>query len=139
MPFLLTTVGGFTPRTPNYDGGGIFDPKDAINALFPRSTVPMRGSLGTSIEKGLICSIAVSDNNNALYDQTLPRSTIVVAKPADRDTPTSAPTPRSVPTHMREVQPVHPPFPAGVLHLQHGHHVAAYYLYCLSIPSQQRN
>ena len=49
VPFLLTTVGGFTPRTPNYDGGGIFDPKDAINALFPRGTVPMRGSLGTSI------------------------------------------------------------------------------------------
>ena len=80
VPFLLTTVGGFTPRTPNYDGGGIFDPKDAINALFPRGTVPMRGSLGTSIEEGRIRSIAadaVSDNNNALYDQTLPRSTAI--------------------------------------------------------------
>ena len=39
VPFLLTTVGGFTPRTPNYDGGGIFDPKDAINA-FPARHCP---------------------------------------------------------------------------------------------------
>ena len=40
----------------------------------------MRGSLGTSIESGLIRSIAadaVRDNNNALYDQTLPRSAAI--------------------------------------------------------------
>ena len=54
--------------------------KDAINALFPRDTVPMRGSLGTSIEESLIRSIAagVSDNNNALYDQTLLRLTTAI-------------------------------------------------------------
>ena len=39
----------------------------------------MRGSLGTSIEEGLIRSIAADavSNNNALYDQTLPRSTAI--------------------------------------------------------------
>ena len=51
-----------TPRSTesNYDGGGIVDPKDAINAVFPRGTIPMRGSLGThaSIEEDLIRSIA---------------------------------------------------------------------------------
>ena len=39
---------------------------------------PMRGSLGTSIEEGRsIAADAVRDNNNALYDQTLPRSTAI--------------------------------------------------------------
>ena len=58
----------------------MFHPEDTINTLFPRGTVPMRGSLGTSIEEGLIRSIAadaVSDNDNALYDQTLSRSTAI--------------------------------------------------------------
>ena len=51
-------VGGFTPRGPTHDGGGLLDPKDAFKSLFLRGKVPMRGSIGVSVEEGLVRSIA---------------------------------------------------------------------------------
>ena len=73
----MTAVGGFTPRGPTHDGGGLLDPKDAFKSLFLRGKVPMRGSIGVSVEEGLVRSIAADaagDENNALYDKTLSRS-----------------------------------------------------------------
>ena len=58
LPFLLTTVGGFTPRSPVHDGGGLLDPKDAFKSLFVRGKVPVRGSIGVSVEEGLLRSVA---------------------------------------------------------------------------------
>ena len=77
LPFLLTTVGGFTPRSPVHDGGGLLDPKDAFKSLFVRGKVPVRGSIGVSVEEGLLRSVAADatgDTDNALYDQTLTRA-----------------------------------------------------------------
>ena len=48
LPFVMTPVGGFTPRGPDHDGGGLLDPKDAFGSLFLRGKVPMRGSIGVS-------------------------------------------------------------------------------------------
>ena len=45
---MLTTVGGFTPRSPVHDGSGLLDPKDAFKSLFVRGKVPVRGSIGVS-------------------------------------------------------------------------------------------
>jgi len=75
IPFVLTmtTVGGFTPRSPVHDGGGLLDPKDAFKSLFHRGKVPVRGSIGVSVEEGLLRSIAADaagDSDNALYDKT---------------------------------------------------------------------
>ena len=44
LPFVLTTVGGFTPRSLVHDGGGLLDPKDAFKPLFHRGKFPVRGS-----------------------------------------------------------------------------------------------
>ena len=77
LPFVMTAVGGFTPRGTDHDGGGLLDPKDAFKSLFLRGKVPMRGSIGVSVEEGLVRSIAADaagDEHNALYDKTLSRS-----------------------------------------------------------------
>ena len=77
LPFVLTTVVGFTPRSPVHDGGGLLDPKDAFKSLFVRGKVPVRGSIGVSVEEGLLRSVAADatgDTDNALYDQTLTRA-----------------------------------------------------------------
>ena len=71
---MLTTVGGFTPRSPVHDGGGLLDPKDAFKSLFHRGKVPVRGSIGVSVEEGLLHSIAADAAGGpdcALYDKTL--------------------------------------------------------------------
>ena len=60
-----------------HDGGGLLDPKDAFKSLFVRGKVPLRGSIGVSVEEGLLRSIAADatgDTDNALYDQTLTRA-----------------------------------------------------------------
>ena len=41
-----------------HDGGGLLDPKDAFKSLFHRGKVPVRGSIGVSVEEGLLRSIA---------------------------------------------------------------------------------
>ena len=77
IPFVLTTAGGFTPRSPVHDGGGLLDPKDAFKSLFVGGKVPLRGSIGVSVEEGLLRSIAADaagDTDNALYDKTLTRA-----------------------------------------------------------------
>ena len=77
VPFIMTVVGGFTPRDPTYDAGGLLDPKDALSCLFRRGSPPARGSSRLSVEEGLIRSIAVDAvgyGRNVLYDQTLPRN-----------------------------------------------------------------
>ena len=42
-----------TPRSPVHDGGGLLDPKDAFKSLFVGGKVPLRGSIGVSVEEGL--------------------------------------------------------------------------------------
>ena len=58
VPFIVTCVGGFTPRDTTYDGGGILDPKDSLSCLFRQDPPPERGSSRRS-KQGLIRSIAV--------------------------------------------------------------------------------
>ena len=73
----MTVVGGFTPRDPTYDAGGLLGPKNALSCLFRRGSPPARGSSRLSVEEGLIRSIAVDAvgyGRNVLYDQTLPRN-----------------------------------------------------------------
>ena len=70
-------MGGFTPRSPVHDGGGLLDPKDAFESLFVRGKVPVRGSIGVSVEEGLLRSVAADatgDTDNALYDLTPTRA-----------------------------------------------------------------
>ena len=58
------------------DGGGLLDPKDALKSLFMRGKVPVRGSIGVSVDhrsqkKAFLRSIAADatgDTDNALYD-----------------------------------------------------------------------
>ena len=66
-----------TPRSPVHDGGGLLDPKDAFKSLFVGGKVPVRGSIGVSVEEGLVRSIAADaagDTDNALHDKTLTRA-----------------------------------------------------------------
>ena len=73
VPFMMTVVGGFTPRDTACDAGGLLDPKDALSCLFRRGTPPARGSPRLSVEEGLIRSIAVDAvgrGRDVLCDQT---------------------------------------------------------------------
>ena len=77
LPFIITTVDGFTPRSSGFDARGQLNPKDALNAIFNKGVPPMRGTIPTSIEEGLVRSIAadaICGDRNVLYDQTLSRS-----------------------------------------------------------------
>ena len=77
LPFIITTVGGFTPRSPDFDARGQLNPKDALCAIFDKGVPPIRGTIPTSIEEGLVRSIAadaICGDRNVLYDQTLSRS-----------------------------------------------------------------
>ena len=77
LPFVVTAVGGFTPRGPTHDGGGLLDPKDAFKSIFLRGKVPVRGFIGVSVEESLVRSIAADaagEENDALYDKALSRS-----------------------------------------------------------------
>ena len=85
----MTAVGGFNPRGPTHDVGGLLDPKDAFKSLFLRGKVPMRGSIGVLLKR--VSSILSSRtppvmmgaatwvarrvqgwyDNNALYDKNL--------------------------------------------------------------------
>ena len=44
-------IGGFTPRHPTFDAGGLLDPKDSLRCLFHRGTPPERGSSRLSVEE----------------------------------------------------------------------------------------
>ena len=77
VPFVMTVVGGFTPRDTACDAGGLLDPKNALSCLFRRGTPPARGSSRLSVEEGLVRSIAVDavgHGRNVLHDQTVPRN-----------------------------------------------------------------
>ena len=68
---IITTVGGFTPRSPDFDARGQLNPKDALCAIFDKGVPPMRGTIPTSIEEGLVRSIAadaICGDRNVLYD-----------------------------------------------------------------------
>ena len=45
IPFIVTCVGGFTPRDPTFDAGGLLDPKDSLSCLFRRGTPDMSAAL----------------------------------------------------------------------------------------------
>ena len=71
MPEVTTIYYGFTTR---FDGGGLLDPNDAFKSLFHRGKAPGRGSIGVSVEEGLLRSIAADAAGGldcALYDKTL--------------------------------------------------------------------
>ena len=79
LPFVMTTVGGFTPRSPDHDGGSLLDPEDAFKALFHQGEVPVRGTIGVSVEEGLLRSLAADaagedHGHYALYDKALLRA-----------------------------------------------------------------
>ena len=53
---------------------GALDPKDAFKSLFHRGKAPVRGSIGVSVEEGLLRSVAADAAgclDCALYDKTL--------------------------------------------------------------------
>ena len=74
---VTTVIAGQVKPIKTTDGGGLLDPKDAFKSLFVRGKVPLRGSIGVSVEEGLLRSVAADatgDTDNALYDQTLTRA-----------------------------------------------------------------
>ena len=57
------------PLGPVHEGGGLVDPKGAFKSLFVGGKVPVRGSIGVSVEEGLLRSIAADaagDTDSAL-------------------------------------------------------------------------
>ena len=58
LPFVLTTVGGFTPPAARFTMAVASSTLRSLLSLFVGGKVPVRGSIGVSVEEGLLRSVA---------------------------------------------------------------------------------
>ena len=84
-PFIMTVVGGFTPRDTACNAGGLLDPKDALSCLFRRGTPSRTRLLSPLGRRGphpihfYFYSLrpTPTDTPQRLYDQTVPRNAVI--------------------------------------------------------------